>query len=121
MYQPAKQEIFAGEDVTSVSEVSYQWYDIDGMVTNGGNISGAQMSTLTVAGSKVADENVFYSKATNTAGTITSSSAVLRIKRLVGYWDLNDPGTADPNDLWIDLSESDNNHEATYTVPDTFV
>jgi hypothetical protein len=126
---PVPQHIFAGSnasftfDVTSETTASYQWYNAGGVLTNTGNIGGAQTKTLTVTGAQIANENNYYCKATNAAGTITSNTAELLIKRTVGYWALNKYTGTDPNLAWPDLSGSQNNLRpaAAYSVPASFV
>ena len=124
--QPQSLQVFAGEnaeftfDVTSVSQESYQWYDADGPISDGGNISGAKTATLKIADVEVENEGSFYCEVSNSAGTITSNTVNLMVKRLVGYWDLDYPGSADPNGMWLDLSNTGNDLKALSNVPDTF-
>jgi hypothetical protein len=122
--QPVSQQVFAGENVsftfavTSASDVSYRWFGVHGELTDGGAISGTHTPTLAITGAQVANEGNYYCQATNSAGTIISSTAGLLIGRLVGYWNLNG---SDPNTAWQDLSGSDNHLTPVYTVPGTFV
>ncbi len=124
--QPESLQVFAGEnaeftfDVYSVSTASYQWFNLDGAVSDSGNVSGSKTATLLITGAQIANEDSFYCEVTNSAGTIASDTVTLKISRLVGYWDLDDPGVTDPNYLWLDLSDSDNDLTALSIVPDTF-
>lgn len=124
--QPTAQYVFAGADasftfdVISESSESYQWFDESGPLTDGGNISGAQAATLTIAGAQIADENDYYCEVTNDAGMVTSKTVELLISRLVGHWSLNQPVGSDPNVAWLDLSDSENDLQAEYAVPATF-
>ncbi|MBN2511300.1 MAG: immunoglobulin domain-containing protein [Sedimentisphaerales bacterium] len=122
--QPASQQVFAGQtasftfDVESVSQPYYQWFDAAGQLTEGGSFSGTQSQTLVITDAQVMHEGGYYCKVTNSAGTITSSTAGLLIKRVVGYWALDQ--SADPNTAFQDLSDSANHLKAVYTVPSQF-
>ncbi len=124
--QPVPQSVFAGVDVSftfavnSVSPLTYQWYDQYGVVVDGGNVSGAQTETLTIGSVQIADEDSYYCQVVNSAGSVDSALAALKVKRLVGYWDLDDPGSSDPEELWLDNSASGNDLMAAYTVPESF-
>lgn len=121
--QPASQSVFAGEDasfsftVTSESAEFYQWFDASGPLTDGGSISGTQTATLTITDVQADNAGDYYCQVTNSAGTITSKTVSLFVKRLVGYWNLN--GT-DPNTAWMDLSGTGNDLQPAYTAPSTF-
>jgi hypothetical protein len=124
LQQPADQRVFAGAtasfvlDVTSESPAFYQWFKANAPLSDGGNISGAQTATLTITNAQLADEGTYYCEVTNSAGTIVSKTVVLKINRLVGYWNLD--RSADPNTVWQDLSGSANNLQPVYTVPASY-
>jgi len=73
---------------TSISEESYQWYKyVDGvsdtMLNNGGDISGATTSSLSIANAELADEGLYYCIVTNIA---VLTRAVMRCWRSNAYW-----------------------------------
>lgn len=74
--------------------ISYQWFKNGVALVNGGNISGARTAALTVAGLHRSDGGVYFLRATNMAGTITSSNAVLTVKPVSRPDDNNDSSDA---------------------------
>jgi len=121
--QPVSQSVFLGEDasftfsVTSETSEYYQWFDASGPLTDSGSFSGTQTATLTITNIAADSAGDYYCEVTNSAGTITSRTVSLFVKRLVGYWNLD--GT-DPNTAWLDLSGTGNDLQPTYTVPASF-
>jgi len=61
--------------------VEYQWFK-EGV----GPISGATGATLEIPDLQLDDEGLYYCVATNEFGSDTSTSAQLRLKKLVGHW-----------------------------------
>lgn len=122
--QPASQQVFPGQtasftfDVDSISQPYYQWFDANGQLNEGGSFRGTQSQTLVITDAQVVHEGGYYCKVTNTAGTITSNTASLLIKRIVGHWPLSQ--SADPNTAFQDLSDSANHLKPVYTVPAQF-
>lgn len=98
--EPVSQQVFANDNasftfaVTSASEVSYRWFDANGELADSGAISGTHTQTLVITGAQVANEGNYYCQATNSAGTITSNTAKLLVKRILGNWLLD----GDPNE-----------------------
>ena len=122
--QPVSQRVFAGENVdftfsvTSETNVAFQWFDQDGIITDGDNVSGTDTDTLVITSAVVANENSYYCEATNSAGTITSNTVSLLLNRLVGYWDLDKP--ADIANIGLDNSASANNLKVAYNDPGAY-
>lgn len=122
--QPSDQFVFPGEtasftlEVTSATPASYQWFDANGPLSDSGSISGSQTATLMITNAQVANEGNYYCEVINNAGTVTSDVVRLLVKRLVGYWALNQ--TADPNLAWQDMSDSQNDLQPWYNVPEAF-
>lgn len=125
--QPASQQVVAGEtasftyDVDSISQPYYQWFDANGALADSGDFSGTQTASLVIANAQAAYEGEYYCQVTNLAGTVTSHAATLRINRLVGHWNLNQPAGSDPNVAWQDLSGTGNDLQPLYTIPETYV
>lgn len=122
--QPIPQQVFPGQtasftfDIESISQPYYQWFDANGQLNEGGSFSGTQSQTLIITDAQAIHEGGYYCKVTNAAGTITSNTAGLLIKRIVGYWTLNQ--AADPNMAFQDLSGSANHLKPVYMVPVQF-
>jgi hypothetical protein len=123
VHQPVSQSVFAGDnvsftfDVISETEAFYQWFDASGPLADDGNISGTQTATLTIAAAQLVNEGEYYCEVVNNAGLITSQTARLRINRLVGYWNFDQPVGSDPNVAWQDLSGTDNHLEPKFAPP----
>lgn len=66
--------------VSGTKPISYQWFKDGLALTNGANISGAVSNVLTLANLKDSDAGIYFLQATNVAGSITSSNAVLQLK-----------------------------------------
>jgi len=77
--QPASQSVFAGATVTFTAAVSsgtavtYQWR------RNGVDLAGATSATLTLVNVQAADAATYTVVATNSGGSVTSSSATLTV------------------------------------------
>lgn len=123
--QPETQNVFSGHtaqftfEVNSASPVIYQWYNSDGALVDSDRISGSQAPVLTITNAQIEDEDHYYCKATNDAGTISSESAALILKRLIGGWTLDQ---GDPNTAFQDYSGSDNHlrPHPNFAEPDTY-
>jgi hypothetical protein len=130
--------------VDSLSPETYQWYKyVDGVsdtpLSDAGDISGSQASTLSIANVEIADEGAYYCIVNNDSGIeAISENALLGVKRRIAYWDF-ESGNAnstvagspvsllynDPNFVTTgivgDGMEFDNDFEAEdmlYTDPD---
>jgi hypothetical protein len=84
--------------------LTYQWRKDGRNLPNGGNISGATTSTLTISDFTEADEGIYSVAVFNAAGSIVSKNAALRLSefdiedRLVAYWKMNETsGTSAAN------------------------
>ncbi|MBN2063704.1 MAG: immunoglobulin domain-containing protein [Sedimentisphaerales bacterium] len=121
--QPASVRVFAGEnaelyfEATTNSEVYYQWYNSEGPLADGGRFSGVQNSTLVITGVHREDDDLYYCKATNSAGSINSANARVGVNRLVGKWSMDKPADGNINGVGIDLSEEDNDLGVKFTAP----
>ncbi len=80
--QPLPLSAAAGQSFTftaaarSTAPVTYQWFKDGSPLTNGGRISGATSTTLTITGATLADEGNYTARATTVpAGAITSVPA----------------------------------------------
>jgi hypothetical protein len=85
--------------VTAVggSPVSYQWKRYGTNLVNGGNISGATSATLNISNAQLADATAYTVVVTNTAGSLTSDPAILRVKTAAEFANaLDNPGFEDP-------------------------
>jgi len=75
---------------TSDSPMSYQWLrNGDEMSDEMDRIAGAQTDTLVISNVEQADEADYSCRVTNSGGPVTSNTAKLVIKRLLGHWPLN--------------------------------
>jgi uncharacterized repeat protein (TIGR01451 family) len=109
--QPLSQTVLFKDSVTflvvvsSGTTVSYQW------LKNGANISGAILSTYTIADAKTTDQGTYSVKVTNAGGSVTSSGAVLTV--------LVRPGiTTQPQDQTVALGQNPSfSVAATGTTP----
>lgn len=124
--QPENQVVYAGETATFTVEVdpttspNYQWFDSNGALTDSGNISGADTDTLVITDANIIDEDDYYCEISNLAGTVTTEPASLIIKRLIGYWKLDQD--ADPDAAFQDYSGSGNDLQPypDFAQPETF-
>ena len=77
--QPLSQSVLLNDSVTfsvvatSGTSMSYQWRK------NGANISGATLSSYTIASVKTTDAGTYSVKITNAGGSATSSGATLTV------------------------------------------
>ncbi len=121
--EPVGTRVFADElveltfDVSSISDVYYQWYYNGEPLTNSAQISGVDAATLVINAVQVANEGSYYCVATNTAGSITSAEAVIVVNRIVAKWSLD---YTDDTSVWSDISGTGNDLTATYTVPSSY-
>ena len=82
--------IVPGSDVsfsvtaTGTEPLSYQWQKDVVDLTDGGSITGAVTSTLTIADVMESDEGGYRCVVTNTAGMDTSNTAVLTVGKEIG-------------------------------------
>ncbi len=97
--QPANVFPIAGDTVqfsvvvTSDTPVTaYQWFGPSGMLTDGGDVSGATTDTLTVANVEAADEGGYYCAVTNSYGAKESNPGQLTLLELLGHWPLDGNG-----------------------------
>jgi hypothetical protein len=83
--QPQTQSVPAGSTVTFTVAASgspaptFQWRKNGTNLANGGNVSGATTSTLTLTNVQSSDAATYSAVATNTSGTATSSNATLAV------------------------------------------
>jgi len=119
---PLPKAIFAGRsakfDVSASGDapLSYQWRRAGNNLSNGGNISGAGSSSLTVSSAAGADDADYDVVVANFAGSITSSpahltvavsnsapaayEAALRAANPIAYWRLNETSGSFAYDYW---------------------
>lgn len=107
---PADTLVDAGTDVVftvaafnpftgSPDDLTFEWYEAsepNDVLIDGAEYSGTQTASLTVLDAQVADndEGQHYCVVTNTAGNTesnTSRSATLTIKKMIGWWKLDEP------------------------------
>jgi sugar lactone lactonase YvrE len=83
--QPASQSVAAGAGVVFTVEASgspapaYQWRRNGVALANGGNVSGATSSALTLGAAGSADAGTYTVEVSNSAGAVTSSGATLTV------------------------------------------
>ena len=65
--------------VSGTAPLSYQWFKDGVALTNGSNISGSLSNVLTVASLTTNDSGAYFLKASNVAGSATSTNAVLTV------------------------------------------
>jgi uncharacterized repeat protein (TIGR03803 family) len=86
VFSPASQTKYAGASATftvtaiSPQPLNYQWQKNGTNLTNGGNISGATNSTLTVSDVADADAAIYSAVVKSAYGSVTSSTASLTVK-----------------------------------------
>jgi len=76
---------------TGEGKLSYQWYRGSTRLTDGGRVSGATMSQLTIAGVESDDAGDYQTTVTGKCGAVTSSPATLTIKAPTVINDQPDP------------------------------
>jgi hypothetical protein len=81
--QPASRTVVAGFSTTltvvaSGSDLQYQWFK------DSGAISGATGSSFTITNAEAADAGDYYVVVSNSAGTVTSSAAVVTVDTSTG-------------------------------------
>ncbi len=83
--------VFSVGIITESPEV-YQWYKVvdgvnDTLLDDGGDISGTETDTLSIANAELADEGQYYCIVNNESGVpVPSKAAPLAIKRKIAYW-----------------------------------
>jgi hypothetical protein len=102
------------------SNLTYQWRKAGKNLPNGGDISGATTSTLTINSLNPADAGVYSVAVFNPAGSVVSANAFVNVSaynindQLVGYWKLDEKsgttasnsvaggqsGKVDPSGVW---------------------
>ncbi len=75
--------------VSSPIATSYQWYKNGVALSNGGDISGANRSTLQIANVDLSDEGSYYCAAIGAGETLNSRARRLILQKHVGQWDFN--------------------------------
>ncbi len=79
--------------VSSVSAVTYQWYQyVDGIsdvaLSDAGDISGAATDSLSITNVELADEGGYFCIVNNDSGVpAQSAQGLLGVKRRIAYWD----------------------------------
>ncbi len=101
--QPANRRVQAGATasftVTAAggSPLRYQWKRYGTNLLDGGNLSGATNATLTISNAQISDATVYTATVTDTAGSLDSAAAVLRVKTAAEFANaLDNPGFEDP-------------------------
>ncbi|MBN2210348.1 MAG: immunoglobulin domain-containing protein, partial [Sedimentisphaerales bacterium] len=83
--------------VESATAEAYQWYKyVDGVndteLVDGGDISGAETDTLSIANADGTDEGYYYCHVVNVGGgEATSELASLGVRRMIAHWTLDGP------------------------------
>ncbi len=83
--QPSSRAITAGQTavftITAAGDepLSYQWQKDGGSLTDGGNLSGANSNSLTIANARKADAGSYVCHVSNAAGNTVSVPAVLTV------------------------------------------
>ncbi|MGD0743650.1 MAG: immunoglobulin domain-containing protein [Verrucomicrobiota bacterium] len=86
--QPTNQSMAVGTTATFVVAavgkvpLSFQWQVGGANLVNGGNISGATAKTLTISNAQTTNSGTYTVIVTNTAGSVTSSNAVLTVTNI---------------------------------------
>jgi hypothetical protein len=101
--QPANRRVQIGGTasftVTAIggSSLSYHWKRYGTNLLNGGNISGATNATLTISNAQPSDATIYSVTVTDTAGSLDSDPAILRVKTPAEFANaLDNPGFEDP-------------------------
>ncbi len=85
LIQPVSQAVFSGTNVAfsvlaaGTPSISYQWQKNGTNLTNGGNVSGANSSSLALSNVSPADTGLFSVIVSNSSGSFTSCYAALRV------------------------------------------
>lgn len=89
--QPVQVSIAPGENavftvgVSNTAGASYQWQHAGTNISNGGNISGANSSTLTISSVSTADVGHYRVLVSNTSGSVYSADATLTMLAINFY------------------------------------
>ena len=110
--------------VYSVSALSYQWQENGTNLANGGKISGATNSTLTIMSVSYHEVAIYSVRVTNLGGSVTSSNAVLTVippppmglQILAGYPVLTLYGTGNNFMVQYNSNLSDTNWVNWFTI-----
>ena len=100
--QPQSQRVQVGSTASFTvnaiggSTLSYQWKRYGTNLLNGGNISGATSATLVVSNAQFGDATTYTVVVTDTAGSLESDPATLRVKTAAEFSNaLDNPGFED--------------------------
>jgi len=103
--QPASQTVNPGTTVqftiaaTGTGTLTYQWRKDGVNLSNGGKISGATSTTLTVSSAQQTEVGNYSVAVTDSRGTITSVSAALSVNAVIAFYE--DFESADPLFNWV--------------------
>ncbi len=75
---------------SSGGNLTYQWYDQDGTLTEASPYTGTTLASLDISGVGLTEEGNYYCEVTDNNGTTTSDIAVVLTERQVGWWKLDD-------------------------------
>ncbi|HXI69327.1 MAG TPA: LamG-like jellyroll fold domain-containing protein [Verrucomicrobiae bacterium] len=109
--QSSDTSIYAGKTVrlsvqaTGTAPLSYQWFKGASLLSNGGNVSGANTNGLVISSAAFGDSDAYSCVITNSYGSVTSAVVNLSViaaptnaavqavlsNSPVGYWQLNEP------------------------------
>ncbi len=133
--QPQSVTTYAGHTVTlaatginGTSPFSYQWQSNSVNMTDGGNISGSQTPTLTIASATTPNSGTYKLVVTNPVGPTSSSNAVVNIVTPVpnsyesvvaglnpfAFWKFNE--TSDPSVGGVSAFDYVGGHTGTYQI-----
>lgn len=118
--QPASQVVLQGDNasfsaaVVGTATISYQWYD------NSAAIAGATLPTLTLTNVQTANSGSYTLIASNSAGAVTSSAAILTVTPTIPVVNTsyNLTGFAHNTTGGGVLAETDPNYAHVYTATD---
>jgi poly(beta-D-mannuronate) lyase len=100
--QPTNRTVEAGTSVTLSASVlgtpplNFQWFYNGAPMTNGGNVSGAATTALTISSAQINQSGSYGLQVANSIGSITSSTALLTVTPVVPLADALDA----PNLIW---------------------
>jgi N-acetylmuramoyl-L-alanine amidase len=77
---------------TGPAPLSYQWRKNGGNLSNGGKISGATSTTLTITNVQQTDVGNYSVRVSNTNGAVTSADAVLTVNAVIVFQDTFESG-----------------------------